>query len=107
MDKETVIQNLINNYGYYGVTREIIEPLLDAGRKEGFTYDLMYLQLDCELSNRYGKEFYCTSQDMARAFGLSEDEMNKVIEEAREELAEQGENPDDYFRSVPAQKFMM
>lgn len=107
MDKETVIQNLINNYGQYGVTREIIEPLLDSGRKEGFTYDLMYLQLDCELSYRYGKEFYCTSWDMARAFGLSEDEMNKVIEESREELIAQGENPDDYFKMVLTSRFVM
>lgn len=54
-----------------------------------------------------GEEFYCTSEDMARAFGMSEAEMNRVIEEAREELIEAGENPDEYFRTVDSTRFIM
>lgn len=34
MDRETVIQNLVNNYGKYGITREVIEPLVDDGVRE-------------------------------------------------------------------------
>ena len=37
MNRETVIQNLTNNYGKYGITREVLEPLIDDGVKEGFT----------------------------------------------------------------------
>ena len=107
MNRETVILNLINNYGKHGLTRGILEPLIDAGIKDGLTYDLMYLTLDCELSKRYGGEFFCTSQDMARAFGVSEDEINRMIEESREELTANGENPDEYFRVAQSQKFMM
>ena len=107
MDRQTVIQNLINNYRKYGLTREIIEPLIDEGIKLGFSYDLIYFQLDCDLSKRFGGTFFCTSQDMARAFGVSEDEMNKIIEESLKELAANGENPDDYFRVTQSQKFMM
>jgi len=54
-----------------------------------------------------GQEFYCTSDEMAKAFGMSNDEMNKIIEESRQELIEAGENPDEYFREVPVQRFMM
>ena len=45
MDKEMVIQNIINNYRKYGITREMIEPVIDSGIKEGFSYDLIYLTL--------------------------------------------------------------
>ena len=45
MDRETVIQNLVTNYGEYGITREILDPLIDDGIKEGFSYELIYWQL--------------------------------------------------------------
>lgn len=107
MDRETVIQNLVTNYGAYGITREILEPLIDDGVKEGFSYELIYWQLKAELTKLAGEEFYCTSEDMARAFGVSEDEINRLIEESREELIEAGENPDEYFRTVETTRFMM
>lgn len=107
MDRKTVIMNLVNNYGKYGVTENMISQLLDDDLKVGLNYDLMYLNLEAELSKRYGKEFFCTSQDMARAFGVSEEEMNKIIEESREELIEAGENPDEYFKTVNSTKYLM
>ena len=107
MNKGIVIQNLVTNYGKYGVTREVLEPLIDDGVKEGFTYDLIYLSLEAELSKLAGQEFFCTSEDMARAFNASEDEMNRIIEEAREELIEAGENPDEYFKTVETTRFMV
>lgn len=107
MNKGIVIQNLTNNYGKYGITREVLEPLIDDGVSEGFTYDLIYLSLEAELSKLAGQEFFCTSEDMARAFNVSEDEMNRIIEEAREELIEAGENPDEYFKTVETTRFMV
>jgi hypothetical protein len=107
MNKGIVIQNLTNNYGKYGITREVLEPLIDDGVAEGFTYDLIYLSLEAELSKLAGQEFFCTSEDMARAFNVSEDEMNRIIEEAREELIEAGENPDEYFKTVETTRFMV
>ena len=107
MDRETVIQNIINNYGKYGITRADIEALIDFGISEGLTYDLIYLTLKAELSKLAGEEFYCTSEDMAKAFNVSIDEMNRMIDESREELLAAGENPDDYFRRVETTSFMM
>ena len=109
MDRQTVIQNILVNYGEYGITKDLIEAIIDSGRKEGLTYDFIYLGLDAELSKRYGKKFYCSSSDVARAFNVSEDEMNQIIEEARQELIEAGENPDEYFRETQVQTlgFMM
>lgn len=107
MDKEMVIQNIINNYRKYGITREMIEPVIDSGIKEGFSYDLIYLTLKAELSKLVGEEFHCTSSDMARAFGVTEEVINQMIGEAREELIASGENPDDYFKEVQTTTFMM
>ena len=107
MDKETVLQNIINNYSNHGITREMIEPVIASGIKEGLSYDLIYLTLKAELSKVTGEEFYCTSSDMAKAFGISEEEMNRTIEDAREELIASGENPDDYFKEVQTTTFMM
>ena len=44
---------------------------------------------------------------MARAFNVSDDEMDKIIKEAREELIEAGEDPNEYFKEVPVHRFMM
>lgn len=107
INKGIVIQNLTNNYGKYGITREVLEPLIDDGVAEGFTYDLIYLSLEAELSKLAGQEFFCTSEDMARAFGISDEEMNRIIEEARGELAANGENPDEYFKTVETTRFMV
>jgi len=107
MDKQTIIQNIMTNYSKYGITEDTIIPLIDSGEKQGFSYDLIYLGLKMVLCKLAGEEFYCTSDEMAKAFGVSDDEMNKIIEESRQELIEAGENPDDYFREVQATRFMM
>lgn len=44
---------------------------------------------------------------MAKALNVSEDEINRLIEELREELAAVGENSDDYFKMVESTRFMM
>lgn len=111
MDRKKIIQNITLNYSKYGVTQnmieEIIEPLIDDGVKDGLTYDMIYLYVRLMLDKLTGQEFYCTSDEVARAFGVSNDEMNNIIEDARQELIEKGEDPDQYFKSVPVQRFMM
>lgn len=107
MDRETVIQNILINYAQYGITEETIIPLIDSGIEQGLSYDLIYLGLKMQLCKLAGEEFLCSSSDMARAYGVSLDEMQKIIEESREELIESGENPDEYFRSVQSTRFMM
>ena len=107
MDRETVIQNILINYAQYGITEETIIPLIDSGIEQGLSYDLIYLGLKMELCKLAGEEFLCSSSDMARAFNMSNEEMQKIIEESREELIKDGENPDEYFREVPVHRFMM
>ena len=107
MDRQTVIQNIMNNYGENGVTVDMIDEVIDAGLEEGMSYDLIYLDICRRISEITGEEFVCSASDLARAYGISDEEMQRIIEEAREELIEAGENPDEYFREVPVHRFMM
>lgn len=107
MDRETVLQNIMVNYGKYGITEDMVNEVIDAGLEGGMSYELIYWDTCRKISEITGDEFICTSSDMARAFGMSEDEMNRLIEEAREELIADGQDPDEYFRTVETTKFMM
>ncbi|NBI86946.1 hypothetical protein D3Z47_12310 [Lachnospiraceae bacterium] len=107
MDREIVVQNIMVNYGKYGITEEMVNNVIDIGLEGGLTYEFIYYDICRKISEITGEEFVCTSSDMARAFNMSDDEMQKIIEEAREELINSGEDPDKYFKEVPVQRFMM
>ena len=78
MDKDTLINNLLANYGKYGVTRAELEPIIDHE----------YFSLD----------------DVMAITGESREELLQRIEQCRQELIEVGENPDEYFKPVEPQR---
>lgn len=107
MTKQTVIQNIMNNYGQYGITKNMIDEVIDAGLEGGMSYDLIYLDICRRISEITGEEFVCSASDLARAYNVSDEEMQRIIEESRQELLEAGENPDEYFREVPVHRFVI
>ena len=107
MTRELILQNIMNNYDKYGITEDMINEGIDAGIEGGMNYDMIYLDICRRISEITGEEFVCSASDMAKAYGISLEEMEKLIEEAREELIEAGGDPDEYFRSVPVQRFMI
>lgn len=107
MTREIIIQNIMNNYSQYGITQDMVEEVIDIGLEGGMSYDMIYLDICRRISEITGEEFVCSASDMARAYGVSDEEMEKIIEDARQELIEAGEDPDEYFREVPVQRFMM
>lgn len=100
MTREIIIQNIMNNYGKYGITQDMVEEVIDSGLEGGMSYDLIYLDMCRRISEITGEEFVCSASDMARAFEVSDAEMEKIIADAREELIKSGENPDEYFKDV-------
>lgn len=100
MTREIIIQNIMNNYGKYGITQDMVEEVIDSGLEGGMSYDLIYLDMCRKISEITGEEFVCSASDLARAYGVSDEEMQRLIEEAREELIESGEDSDEYFREV-------
>lgn len=108
MTRELIILNIMNNYGSkYGFTTDMVEEVIDAGLEKGMNYDMIYLDICRKISDITGEEFFCSTSDMARAYGVSLEEMEKIIADAREELTEAGEDPDEYFREVPVGGFVM
>lgn len=107
MTREIIIQNIMNNYGKNGITQDMVEEVIDAGLEEGMNYDMIYLDICRRISEITGEEFVCSASDMARAFGVSDEEMHRIIEESKLELIEAGENPDEYFREVPVMGFVI
>ena len=107
MTRELILQNVMVNYSKYGVTEEIINDLIDSGLKEGLNYDAIYLGIKLTLSNVHGEEFLCSSDEIAKAFDITQDEMSELIEQSRRELIKAGENPDDYFRTVKARRYII
>ena len=107
MDRQTIIQNIMNNYGKFGITPDMINEVIDEGLEGGMSYDMIYLDTMRRISEITGEKFLCSSSDMARAMGASEDEILRMIEETKKELIEAGEDPDEYFKKVPVQRFVM
>lgn len=107
MDRQIIIQNIMANYGKYGITPDMINEVIDAGIEGGMSYDMIYLDTMRRISEITGEKFLCSSSDMARAMGVSEEEMARMIDEARRELIEASEDPDEYFKEVPVHRFMM
>lgn len=44
MTRETVIQNILTNYGQY-ISKEDVESMVDSGKEQDLIYDLIYLRL--------------------------------------------------------------
>lgn len=102
LDKQTIIKNILTNYGKYGVTQEEIEPLIDGSVKEAFTYDRIYFFLQLAITDAYGLDFFwCTARQMAKAFGTSEERMLEIMKEVHEEVVKE-EELDKPFR-VPVE----
>ena len=107
MTREMIIQNILVNYGRYGISKAMVDEAIDSGLESGANYDLIYLDLMRRIGEITGEEFLCTPEDMARAYNVPVEKVYKMIEESREELIAAGENPDEYFKEVPVNRFLM
>ena len=101
MNKQTIIKNILAIYSKYGVTQEDIEPLIDESVEEGRSYDSIYFFLQLAITDVYGLDFFwCTSRQMGRALGRTDEEMLKIMKQAEGEYVK--EDLDKPFR-VPVE----
>ncbi len=102
---DTIINNLLANYGKYGVTRTELELIIDDGiQNYDLSLEAIYSGLRMSLASAFGEHEYFTLDDVMAITGESREELMQRIEQYRQELIEAGENPDDYFKPVEPQR---
>lgn len=102
MNKQTIIKNILTIYSKYGVTQEDIEPLIDESVEEGRSYDSIYFFLQLAITDVCGLDFFwCTSRQMGRALGRTDEEMLEIMKQAEGEYVKE-EDLDKPFR-VPVE----
>ena len=97
MTREDVTNNVLANYGGYGIDRKTIEKLLDSGLKEGLSRQPPPPPPTPPPRQEYGEHALFTTKEVSEALGVSEEMVIQEIEKAKEELLEYGKNPSDYF----------
>ena len=105
MDREMVINNLLMNYGKYGVTRAELEPIIDDGiQNYDLSLEAIYSGLRMSLAFAFNEHEYFSLDDVMAITGESREELLQRIEQCRQELIEAGENPDEYFKPIEPQR---
>lgn len=105
MDREMVINNLLANYGKYGVTRAELEPIIDDGiQNYDLSLEAIYSGLRMSLASAFNEHEYFSLDDVMAITGETKEELLQRIEQCRQELIEAGENPDEYFKPVEPQR---
>ncbi len=105
IDKDTLINNLLANYGKYGVTRAELEPIIDDGiQNYDLSLEAIYSGLRMSLASAFNEHEYFSLADVLAITGESRQELLQRIEQCRQELIEAGENPDEYFEPVEPQR---
>jgi len=105
MTFDEALNRLVNKYGKHGFSKEMLsEQLQDGVMNQGFTLNMTYNGLRMALGSATGQEELFSVEDVAEMSGMSRDEVLQEIENARKELSEAGENPDEYFKPVEPMK---
>lgn len=104
MTRNDIINNIMVNYGPYGVDIEAIDEQIKSGEVQGFSYQTIYTGLRMALGQAFGVEEHFTPSELAEAFGVSKEEIIQEIEAMRENIAVMGLDPDDYAREISAEE---
>jgi len=108
MTKQDVINNIMANYGKYGIDMAMVEEQIKSGEKQGFSYQTIYTGLRMALGNATGEREYFSVSEMAEALGATEDEIIQEIERLKTQMEEVGEDSEKYFQQTnPVQRFII
>ena len=95
MDRQNVIDNIIVNYGQYGIGINTIEELINSGEEKGWSYSVIYTGLRLALSSVFGTKEYFFMDEISEALGMTPEEVKEEVENMRNEVSAAGFNPDE------------
>ena len=107
MTFEDAKKNLLLRYSKYGITEQLItDAMKDGIENYEMSVEAVYngLRMSLSLTIAGEEQEYFTIEDVMSITGESRDEVVRRIEEMRNEVAEQGGNPDDYAMEVKQEK---
>ena len=105
MDKDTLINNLLTNYGKYGVAKAELEPIINDGiQNYGLSLEAIYSGLRMSLHPHLMSMSIFSLDDVMAITGESREELLQRLEQCRQELIDARENPDEYFKPVEPQR---
>lgn len=105
MNKEfdEAVEAVWNRYEKYGIDRYMIASLMKSGMEEqGFSLRAAYNGVRMVLAEMFNEQEFYSVEDVMEITGESREEVVKRIEEMRDEVAANGEDPDKYARKIHA-----
>ena len=92
MKKETrkKLMKIAKEYSEYGVTFDECVMVCNSGISRGISEEAAVIGLRLGLSNVYNVREYFTSEDVATITGETVEQVNKCIEDNKEELMQNG-----------------
>jgi hypothetical protein len=99
------VNNILATYSKYGVDREEIEnSIKDGVVNYDLTVNACYNGLRMALGSAFGEDERFSVDDIMEITGESREEIVDRIEQMRQEMIEQGKNPDDYCTEIKPQE---
>jgi len=91
MKAETIkeLERIYRNYAKYGITMQNLTDIVKS-RPDGISEKGATIGIRLALSNEYKEHEYFTVQDVAEITGETVEEVNKRIEENKDELMQSG-----------------
>lgn len=90
MKAMTEEQRIAARYKQFGITPSIVQRIVLDGTAHGFSRKAALTGARLALSREFGVQEYFTPEDIAEALGTTVDEVNRLIEENKDELIKNG-----------------
>lgn len=84
------LEAIANRYSKYGVTLALVLQLYKSGMDNGISSNASVIGIRMALAGEYKEREYFTAADVAEVTGETVEEVNKRIEENKEELFKEG-----------------
>lgn len=107
MTMKTAIDNLMVNYGKYGLNKTDFVTLLKMGTDKGMTVQAAYTGLRCILAREYGEQELFTVEDLCCITGETPEEAQARIDEDIQARKAAGIDPSDtYIQAAEPLRFI-